>query len=185
MGQPIEYAPIPALTTSGDLPRGRYCASVDDFEKRFVTDPAYEESKTRTQVWSDFNDLVELIKRLRVRVPAAFIGGGFVTATVDPSDIDAALFIDMSKITKPETFEAVAEYVDDPKNDRGLQFDAFLIPWHPTGTQEGGHPQYLPARGTWDDFWQRKVAKADRDPHQRSHAMPVRGYVEVIVDGYK
>jgi len=67
----------------------------------------------------------------------------------------------------------------------GLQVDAFLIQWHPTGTQLGGDPSYVGQRGTWDDFWQRKVAKPDRNPPQRAHAMPVRGYLEVIIDGYK
>lgn len=75
--------------------------------------------------------------------------------------------------------------VDDPKGALGLQVDAFLIPWHPDGTELGGSPRYATERTRWDDFWQRKVAKADRNPPQRWHAMPVRGYVEVIIDGYR
>ncbi|BBY41813.1 DUF6932 family protein [Mycolicibacterium celeriflavum] len=176
---------IPKLTDDGDLPRGRFCASVEDIEKRFVADSAYEESTTREQIWSDFIDLVELIRRLRVRVPAAFVGGSFVTDKTDPSDVDAALFIDMSRITRPDTFSEVEKIVANPKVDLGLKVDAFLIQWHPDGTQVGREPNYIGQRGTWDDFWQRKVAKADRNPPQRSHAMPVRGYLEVVLDGYR
>ena len=185
VGQSVEYAPIPPLTSSGDLPRGRFCASVAEFEKRFVADGAYEGSTTREQVWTDFNDLVDLIRLLKVRIPAVFVGGGFVTSSLNPTDIDAAIFVDTSKIARPETFGRIADYVSDPKMDRGLRVDAFVIPWHPDGTQHGGHREYLPARGSWDDFWQRKVAKDDRHPPQRWHAMPVRGYVEVIIDGYR
>ena len=177
---------IPALTSEGDLPRGRFCASLNDVETRFVGDAAYDNSTTRSQVWSDFNDLVDLVRRLRVRVPAAFVGGSFITSKIDPSDVDVALFFDQSKITNPGTFANLAQIVDDPKGALGLQVDAFLIPWHPDGTELGGnHPAYATERSRWDDFWQRKVAKADRNPPQRWHAMPVRGYVEVIIDGYR
>ena len=180
-----EFLPIPALTGAGDLPRGRFCASLDDVEKRFVTDALYKESTTREQVWQDFNDLVGLIHDKKVRVPAVFLGGSFVTNKTDPSDVDAALIVDTSKITNPATFAAVKKIVQDPKKNPGLQVDALLIQWHPDGSEAGGNPSYLPSRGRWDDFWQRKVAKADRNPPQRWHAMPVRGYLEVIIDGYK
>lgn len=185
MADPGSAAPIPGLTSEGDLPRGRFCASVDDVHQRFVTDGVYAGSTTREQVWSDFMDLVDLIRRLRVRVPAAFLGGSFVTSKMDPSDVDAALIFDASRITSPPTFAQVNKVVTEAKVVNGLQVDAFLIPWHPDGTLDGGRPDYLRERGKWDDFWQRKVAKADRYPPQRSHSMPVRGYVEVIIDGYR
>lgn len=185
MGTSEVYFPIPPLTDHGDLPRGRFCASLDDVEKRFVTDAAYDGSNTREQIWSDFNDLVELIKRIRVRVPAAFIGGSFVTDKLDPSDVDVAFLVDTSRITNPNTYGQLQQRVADPKANNGLQVDSFLIPWHPDGSELGGnHPSYAIERSRWDDFWQRKVALADRIPHERSHAMPVRGYVEVIIDGY-
>jgi hypothetical protein len=89
-------------------------------------------------------------------------------------------------MTNPNTFADVAQIVDDPKAD-GLQVDAFLIPWHPNGTDLGGGDRraYATERTRWDDFWQRKVAKPDRNPPQRSHSMPVRGYLEVVIDGYR
>ena len=177
---------IPRLTSDGDLPRGRFCATVDSVEARYVTDEAYEGSTTREQVWSDFNDLLELIRRKKVHVPAAFLGGSFVTSKLNPSDVDAALIIDVSRIRRQETFADLQAIVDDPKAS-GLQVDAFLIQWHPDGSELGGGDQlaYVQERSRWDDFWQRKVAKVDRQPPQRHHSMPVRGYLEVIIDGYR
>lgn len=177
---------IPQLTSKGDLPRGRFCATMDAVESRFVTDEAYEGSTTREQVWSDFKDVLGLIRRKKVHVPAAFLGGSFVTNTLNPSDVDAALIIDASRITKQQTFTDLAAIVQNPKAN-GLQVDAFLIQWHPDGTELGGGDtlSYVRERSRWDDFWQRKVAKADRQPPQRHHSMPIRGYVEVIIDGYR
>jgi hypothetical protein len=182
----VPLSDIPKLTSEGDLPRGRFCATMDTVQARFVADEAYEGSTTRGQVWSDFNDLLELIRRKKVRVPAAFLGGSFVTSKLDPSDVDAALIIDASRISDPNTFADLKAIVDDPKAS-GLQVDAFLIQWYPDGSELGGGNQvaYAKQRSKWDDFWQRKVAKADRRPPQRHHAMPVRGYVEVVIDGYR
>lgn len=129
-------------------------------------------------------DLVQLIHDERVRVPAAFIGGGFSTTAMHPSDVDTSLIVDDSRISNPRTYSKVAGLAAGTKTTLGLQLDAFVIPWHPDGTEPGGNPKYFPARGKWDDFWQRKVAKLDRDPPQRRHAMPVRGYLEVLIDGY-
>jgi hypothetical protein len=184
MGQPGGYPPIPAFTNEGDLPRGRFCASFDDVEKWYVTDEAYEGSSTRKQVWSDFATLLDLIKRLRVRVPAVFLGGSFVTSKLDPPDIDVALLVDMSRISSAATFGKVEKIVATTKSDLSLEVDSFLIRWHPDGSQVGGDPRYLAQRGSWDDFWQRKVPMPDRIPPQRAHAMPVRGYLEVMIDGY-
>lgn len=184
-----EYLPIPALTSDGDLPRGRFCTSLDDVEKRFVADAAYEGSITREKVWTDFNVVLDTVRRRRVRVPAVFLGGGFVTSELNPSDVDVALIIDVSKISNPQTYADVAQVVDDPKAG-GLRVDAFLIPWHPDGTELGGGGNtgqiaYATERARWDDFWQRKVPKIDRHPPQRWHSMPVRGYLEVVIDGYR
>jgi hypothetical protein len=174
---------IPDFEQSGNLPRGRFCTTVQEVHDELVKGRGFAASTTRDSVWEDFTLLVDLIRRKRVRVPAAFIGGGFVTKSLNPDDIDAAILIDTSRITNPSTLTAVRQIVSNPKA-QGLKVDAFLIQWHPDGTENGRDPSYLASRGKWDDFWQRDVAKADRVPPQRSHAMPVRGYLEVILDGY-
>jgi hypothetical protein len=187
MGQPGGFPSVPLLTDSGDLPRGRFCVSLEDVEKRFVSAAEYEGSTTREQVWSDFNDVIDLIRRKRAAIPAAFLGGSFVSSELNPSDVDAALFIDFSRIRNGQTYADVEQIVNNPKTNLGLQVDAFIIPWHPDGTELGGGDwqAYVRERSRWDDFWQRKVAKPDRQPPQRHHSMPLRGYLEVIIDDYR
>ena len=174
---------IPDFEQSGNLPRGRFVATVQEVYDVLVKGPEFTSSTTRDSIWDDFTLLVDSIKRKRVRVPAAFVGGGFVTKALNPTDIDAALFIDTSRISSATTLTAVHQIATN-SNSVGLKVDAFLIQWHPDGSENGGDPSYLATRGKWDDFWQREVAKADRHPPQRSHSMPVRGYLEVILDGY-
>jgi hypothetical protein len=174
---------IPAFEATGFLPRGRFCATAQEVENALVKSADFSASATRDAVWSDFLLVVDSIRRKRARLPAAFLGGSFVTNAMDPDDVDAAILIDTSRITSPGTLTAVRQIVSDPKA-QGLRVDAFLIQWHPNGTEDGGDPTYLYSRGKWDDFWQRHVPKADRQPPQRQHAMPVRGYLEVILDGY-
>jgi hypothetical protein len=174
---------IPAFEPDGRLPRGRFCTTPDEVQDVLVKGEPFTSSTTRDQVWADFLSIIELIRRKKVKVPAAFVGGSFVTSAVDPGDVDAAIFIDTSRITNPTTLTAVRQIVDDPKG-QGLQVDSFLILWSPDGSHGGRESSYLSERGKWDDFWQRSVVKKDRSPAQRSHAMPMRGYLEVVLDGY-
>lgn len=174
---------IPAFEPSGNLPRGRFCTTPDEVSDILVKGVDFTASTTRSDVWDDFLLLVDLIRRKRVRVPAAFVGGGFVTNKLNPKDIDTSLIIDTSKITNLNTLTAVQQIVANTKA-QGLKVDAFLIQWSPDGTENGRDPSYLASRGKWDDFWQRDVEKSDRNPPQRKHAMPVRGYLEVVLDGY-
>lgn len=177
-------AVIPALSEDGWLPRGRFCASLAEVKERFVDDPAFVTSRTRAKVWQDFEAVLALIEQQRVKVPAVFLGGSFLTSTVDPGDIDVAFFVDVSRISNPATLTGVTRTVRGAKLV-GLEVDGFLIQWSPDGSQKGAEPSYTDSRGFWDDFWQRFVPKADRQPPQRQHSMPRRGYLEVIVDGYR
>jgi hypothetical protein len=174
---------IPDFEQNGNLPRGRFCATAQEVYDVLVKGREFTSSTTRDAIWDDFTLLVDSIKRKRVRTPAAFVGGGFVTKALDPTDIDAAILIDTSRIASPATLSGIHQIVTNSKA-AGLKVDAFLIQWHPDGSEDGRDPSYLATRGKWDDFWQRDVAKADRPFPQRGHSMPVRGYLEVILDGY-
>lgn len=174
---------IPTLEASGLLPPGRFRTTVDEVEARFVTSAEFASSATREDVWQNFLELVALIKKLRVRVPAAWIGGSFTTASLDPPDADVSILIDRSKISSTDTYPKVLRLVGNTKK-QGLALDAFVIQWWPEGDDTRIPSGYLLERGKWDDFWQRHVPKAERVPAQRHHAMPVRGYLEVILDGY-
>ncbi len=175
---------IPPLDEHGRLPPGRYRVAQADVEERFIHASEFAASTTRLKVWSDFLTLVGLIRRQRVRTPAAFLGGGFTSDSLDPSDVDASILIDASRVTSAKTWAELDKIMTNYKL-QGLHLDAFLIRWFPEGDQSLVPAYYLCERGKWDDWWQRYVAKPDRIPPQRHHAMPVRGYLEVILDGYK
>lgn len=179
----VAFPEIPDFEPSGDLPRGRFCVSMDTVSATLVKGSTFAGSSTRDEVWEHFEQVIQLIKRKRVNVPAVFLGGSFTTNAEDPSDVDVAILVDTSRITNPQTLAAVQKIAKNTKAV-GLKVDAFIIPWHPDGSESGGNVDYARKRGFWDDFWQRKVAKADRIPALREHSMPVRGYLEVIVDGY-
>jgi hypothetical protein len=165
------------------LPPGRFSCTTDEVEAHFVHDAAFASSKTRRTLFDDFLSVADLIRRKRVRVPAAFLGGGFTSSSVDPSDVDACYVIDVSRIVREQTFQEVYRIVvEAPKN--GIRVDGFLIPWDAQGEQRPISTEYLLSRGRWDDWWQRFVPKPQRVPPQRHHSFPVRGYLEVLLDGY-
>jgi hypothetical protein len=174
---------IPAFDSRGLLPPGRYRSTVDEVEATLIDAAAFAASVTRRQVWDDFVAVVDLLHNKRVRVPAAFLGGGFTTSALDPSDIDVTLLFDATRISSPATFAEINKITSNAKAT-GLKVDAFTIPWWPDHRTGQSQMTYRHDRGKWDDWWQRHVPKADRHPPQRHHAMPVRGYLEVILDGY-
>jgi hypothetical protein len=177
-------AMIPPFTKEGLLPRGRFVATIDEVEESFVKADHFRGSATRQQVWDDFLALVELLRRKRARMPAAFLGGSFTSDVLDPSDVDTSVLIDQTRISSPKTWDDLAKIARGAK-PAGLKLDAFLINWRPEGDQSPESLAYHRSRGMWDDWWQRHVPKPDRLPPLRHHAMPLRGYLEVIVDGYK
>jgi hypothetical protein len=176
---------VPEFNAEGLLPCGRFVATAGEVEAALVKADLLAASSTRSQVWADFLAVVDLIRDRRVKVPAAFVSGSFVTNRLDPEDVDASVIIDVSRVTNPKTIASVQSIVANTRT-LGLNVDAFLIHWFPDGTEHGRAPAYWEQRGHWDDFWQRYVPnKQDRDFPQRAHAMPKRGYLEVILDGYR
>jgi uncharacterized protein DUF6932 len=176
---------IPPLdSATGLLPLGRHVVTVSEVEAAFVTAPSFTASATRTQIWNDFVAALDLLRRKKARIPAAFLGGSFTTSDLDPADIDTSVLVDGSRITSDATWNGIVSVAAGTKA-AGLKVDLFLIAWYPSGDQASIPPAYFNQRGMWDDWWQRHVPKSARTPPLREHAMPVRGYLEVIIDGYK
>ena len=176
---------IPDLTPEGFLPRGRFLTDRDEVDAYFVKAIEFKDSTTRAAVWADFHALIDLVGRLKVRIPAVFLAGSFTTNMANPSDTDSSILVDSGRISSGKTWDNLAKISRTSKTDLKLKADTFFIPWFPEGDHTCIPPNYLLERGRWDDFWQRHVTKADRLPPQRHHAMPVRGYLEVIIDDYK
>lgn len=181
---PWDAAVIPPfVAATGRLPPGRYRSSIAEVEARLVHAPAFAQSPTRAAVWSDFLAAVDLLRAKRMRIPAAFLAGSFVSDTVAPSDVDATIFFDARMVLRDETVRFAAALTTHAL-EIGLRVDVFVVPWLPDPGTSVGDPEYLLLRGHWDDFWQRYVPKSERRPPQRAHVLPVRGYLEVIIDDY-
>lgn len=183
---------IPPLTGSGLLPLGRYPATVAEVEAPFVTDSKWAASKTRTTIWADWVQITAQTRRI-VPVAAAWLGGSFLTSKLDPDDLDVVYLIDSRKIaavTKPlhRGFLSLLAQGDALRKLRGKRLDTFIISWvpDPDATRAvPGFDDYASDRGYWDDLWQRKLSGPKTAARVPSDALPKRGYLEVILDGFQ
>ncbi len=170
------------------LPPGRYRWTLDDIEAKYL--PETEYGQTRRQViWEHFKVATETLRQT-VPVAAVWIGGSFLSTKAEPSDVDAIY------IVPGNAFDALQDDQDrqmvslfsggEQLKARGLFVDSYVFHWTPrasSGPQTDPERQELMARGYWDDWLQRhkldrQVAATDED------ALPVRGYVEVVLDGF-
>jgi hypothetical protein len=172
---------LPALV-DGALPLGRWSATPEEVEAAFVTG----QSTTRQQIWADWLELTSALREVAGVVPAAWLSGSFVTDKADPGDVDSVYLIEWPILRTAHADPQRASFIEvvarsGAKELFGLSVDSFILEWWPrTGTKRVGWTrQYLEDRGYWDDLWSRQ-----RSPDSRLDAMPRRGYVEVMLDGY-
>ena len=183
---------IPALEPSGMLPLGRYPATAGEIVNRYVHAPEFAASATRPEVWRHW---VEATDRLRALLPvcAAWLGGSFLTGGQDPDDVDAVYLIDTReafnlRLHDPRGSQVLAVYAmgKELRRRTGLRVDTFVLEWplHPSPQRHAlWGEQYFADRGYWDDFWQR-VRTGPKGTLHVEDALPRRGYLEVILDGW-
>lgn len=180
---------IPQLTADGFLPPGRYPATLRDVHGRFVLAAEFTKSEPRIDIWNRFTSALDLLKELPCRYPMALLGGSFTTSKLDPGDIDASVLVDRTTAATDELRAELDQRFNLIQND--LDLDVFPVWWVPTNgaapPNDTDHPSthYLLYRGYWDDWWPRYVPKPERNPFQRHHAFPRRGYLEVTIDGFQ
>ena len=175
---------IPSLQ-GGHLPPGRWVCDPTDVVDSFVKglDPK------RFDIWQDWLSASALLKELVGEVPAAWMSGSFFTSRIIPGDIDS-IFIVESDVLKdaymrlsPEDWATVVAFARGGiKEGLSLNVDSYILEWCPTPTarRDAGEGYYAD-RGYWDDLWVR--VKDPTDP--RLDSIPHRGYLEVMIDGYK
>ena len=177
---------IPELGPHGALPLGRYLCELDEIESRFVTHQDFAASSTRPGIWQDLLDVLAFLSVKRVRVAALWVAGGYTTTKIDPADIDVCVVVDAQRLASQGALPFVSQLVSGQKA-AGLKVDAFVVPWWPVELPTRGLSAdvdlYNWYRGYWDDHWQRD--SPNRPPTTRDDALPRRGYLEVILDGYR
>lgn len=175
----------------GLLPIGRFPATQAEVATQFVTDAAWATSTTRNQIWQDWLVALAWVKNV-LPVPCVWLGGSFLTSKTDPDDLDVVFVLDARQAA------AVADPFDRAflllvssgkafRHSTGKRLDTFVINWVPDPDGQKlapGFAQYADARGYWDDLWQRKIAGPKSSPRVPADALPRRGYLEVVVDGF-
>lgn len=183
------------------LPPGRTRVAFDEAERLLVCDPRFRGSATRAEVWSGFErymamfvaleqDYLELLAG-RPLVHYLWLGGSFVSAKLDPRNIDVTVCVDDEArallrgrrgagwLTKAFGREHVLRhYKVSP-----LEMRYRAVPTvFQLGTLESRDRGYLEERGAWDDWWQRcRTPGAPSDEPTRESAIARRGYLEVTL----
>jgi hypothetical protein len=155
---------IPPFNQHGVLPPGRYPASADEVESRFVL--TFPTSLTRKDIFDGWKRRQEELLEL-VPIHQEWIDGSFVTSKRDAGDLDVVVFLD------GPTVDALP--LNDRKRVSALTMGAepvlrfgchsFLVPLWPEGHPL--HQHYLQASGYWDRLW------------SRDRRAPEKGYLDV------
>lgn len=185
---------LPSFGVGGELPHGRHACTLDEFESALVLNPVFAGSATRQRIFEDFLSAIDLLRSFDDDLlERAWVGGGFASGKLDPSDIDVTFVIaaDRHRSLSRRKRDQIAKLCrKDGFAPLDLLVDGFLIvrerfanPWQGGGVIEEAQ-SYATARGAWDDWWtrSRNVGAKDQDP-VLDDADPVRGYVEVILNG--
>lgn len=183
--------PIPDLGQSGLLPFGRYRCSMSEVRDRFVLHPDFACSTTRKVIWQHWLQAKDTLKSL-VPVHAAWLGGSFTTAKLDPDDLDVVFVVNgaaTNAITNPAARQALVLFAASGLRAlRGWRLDTFVLEWVPIAQpgelRDVVDEEYYSWRGHWDDFWQRQRTGGKNDPITPADAVPRRGYLEVRFSEY-
>jgi hypothetical protein len=177
----VTGADFPGALSQGDsylLQPGRYPFSFDQVADHWGF------NSHRQGLLSGFRKLLAEVRSV-IPICAVWLSGSYLSSKDLPGDLDAALVVPVAELTNlqgndkllvtPLGLQLLARRIN-------VRVDAYVLPWecipHPD-PNNADHGRYFIARGYWDDWWMRL-----RSTTPTEGALPQRGYVEVIVDGY-
>lgn len=179
---------VPQRMPDGSPSLGRHTVSLIDVQATYVDAPIFRSNERRKLIWSNF---LCLTARVRAVLPinAVMIGGSFASWKQSPSDIDVVFVLDKrhrARVSEDNDRKMLMSLGSGggPKI-RGWGIDSYTLDWEAipiTSKVNPAHRDYLIGRGYWDDWLQRSNSK-NEEPNT-GHAIPQRGYLEVIIDGY-
>lgn len=155
-----------------------------------MSNGAFVVSDTRQEIFSDFQAAHAMLSSL-VTVEAVWIGGSFVTSSLNPDDIDCLFHVNSDSFQALPSNGQRNRVMEFNKKGKlreklGLRIEPFVLvrelfanPWSKGGVSEEAAPS-LALRGAWDDWWQR--ARSDPDKNAAPDlvdAGPTKGYLEV------
>ncbi|WP_436788596.1 DUF6932 family protein [Yinghuangia sp. YIM S10712] len=165
-------------------PPGRYAMTWQEVEAELVWGAAFASSRTRSALWEELGAHREIVGCLFGGVDRIWLAGSFVSAKLDPSDVDLAYLIN------PQAYDAIAadpDSIDDLDNlgtrewcvKQGMRVDAYILRLPATsdfkalgvrGAMASGDDEVFRKLGLYDEIWQRCTVDGTEAR---------RGYVEV------
>nr|WP_076388737.1 hypothetical protein [Vaginimicrobium propionicum] len=161
---------IPPLDPSTNaLPIGRYQTTLSEIEQRFAN------NQHRIDLLGALKVSVQAIKQL-AKLHSVWLSGSYFTSKEHPNDIDVVYWYD----PKPELNRfALVELMNRIREQ--LPIDSYPVPYAPkAGAARSKDGSYCANRGYWDDLWGR-IRSEDPEIDRLCR----RGYLEVIIDGYR
>lgn len=167
---------------------GRWVCTSDEVETGFVI----PDRGVRAAIWDDWVQLREALRAAVGWVPACWLSGSFFTNKGVPGDIDCLWLVEADRWVNAinsgdqalQTFllSVASAQGLSIKTAYGLKVDSYVLEWLPTAgpTRNVSAEPYFGNRGYWDDLWVRV-----KDSDARLDSIPRRGYLEVILDGYR
>jgi hypothetical protein len=95
---------LPFFSPDGHLPVGRYSCTPEEARRMLVDDVAFEASPSRLDLWDSFERYLAVFFALEDKyenllpgplVERVWLGGSFVSAKVDPRNVDATLLVNL------------------------------------------------------------------------------------------
>ncbi|GGO47906.1 hypothetical protein GCM10012287_21650 [Streptomyces daqingensis] len=190
---------VPEFGDDGFLPPGRYRVDPVTARELLVEAETFRQSQRRVQLWDGFEGYLSRFFDLEGRhrdavgeinlIHAVWLGGSFVSAKLDPHNIDLTVLLDDQAA---RSFRGLpgAKWLTSAFNRKACLADFGVSPlvvrYRPIVSifqSEALTPEdqaYLRERGAWDDWWQRCREGDTAEPTVDS-AKPRRGYLEVTL----
>ncbi|WP_228845060.1 DUF6932 family protein [Mycobacteroides abscessus] len=172
----------------GLLPAGRYRATREEVHARFVQG----RGECRTTFW-DHWELATTVLNQQVPINAAWLHGTFFSDTDQPQPVQCLYWVEDLELERarldPVSGPLLRAFSKPGQVHRvvGVRVDTQLVPWHcrPDPQEDDDYyAPYLQRRGMVDDLLQRITSGPAGAARTRLDALPRRGYLEVIIDGY-
>ncbi|MGV9798331.1 DUF6932 family protein [Mycobacterium sp. NPDC003449] len=179
---------LPELGPDGVLPPGRYQVTRDEIHTRFVDG----RGDRRAALWRDWEVTTRMLGR-HVPLNAAWLHGPFVSDFDDPASVQCVYWAEDHELGKARLDPVVAKVLrafalpGEVRRVVGVKVDTALVAWHcqpDIRNRDEYFAQYTARRGEVDDLLQRVPSGPRGAAPVREDAVPRRGYVEVLIDGY-
>jgi hypothetical protein len=158
----------------------------------------------RRRLWDNLTEYLLIFEAFQEQYAAAVAGrplvrqlwlaGSFVSAKLDPSDIDVTVFTDAEAVQAIKTERGgTAKWITEAFNKRKvsaeLNIDPYQVNYHAVphafavGSMTEAEIGYFRDRGRYDDWWQRDrlPEPLDNDVPTIDSCLAVRGYLEVTL----